>query len=307
MIQPRFQPLPPLSDEERAALKDNIATHGQQVPILRDEHGNVIDGHNREQICLELGLEPKYETRYGLTDDEKWELAESLNAVRRQLTPDQKRAMIVTELNRNRERTDRQIATSLGVDPRTVQRQRHLLFDPPDPVIPDPRVIPAWIKDLDECTSDYPHGALSAAEESVADYEKYVLWCGERLIAYLQQMPDWSPQELLMPLMVIKYDGLALYDNDLFPWERYPQADAIHARLSRVLDKAFEAQNDRIDLMSEEQEQAWRNDANRTLEWEQQRWNVYRWRRLYLIAARESLATGKSRSEAFAAQVGADA
>ena len=42
-----YQLLPPLTYDEYQALKADIATRGVQVPIERDEAGNVLDGHHR--------------------------------------------------------------------------------------------------------------------------------------------------------------------------------------------------------------------------------------------------------------------
>ena len=127
-MMPRFQPLPDLSPEEYAALRDDIRANGQQVAILVDEQGNILDGHHRKRICLELGLTPRYEVRAGLSDEAKWETALRLNNNRRQLAPAQKREMIRAELTRDKARSDKQIAGLLGVDPRTVERQRHAMF-----------------------------------------------------------------------------------------------------------------------------------------------------------------------------------
>jgi hypothetical protein len=48
---------PLMSDEEFAALKDDIRQHGQHEPIWTYE-GKIIDGRNRYRACSELGIEP---------------------------------------------------------------------------------------------------------------------------------------------------------------------------------------------------------------------------------------------------------
>jgi ParB-like chromosome segregation protein Spo0J len=63
----RYQFLPPLSAEEYAALKADIAANGVRVPIERDEEGEIIDGFNRAQICEELGIECPANVRTGPT------------------------------------------------------------------------------------------------------------------------------------------------------------------------------------------------------------------------------------------------
>jgi hypothetical protein len=67
-----YQLMPPLSAEEYAALKADIAERGVQVPVEYDEHGNVIDGHHRIQICAELGIAqwPRL-VRHGLSEEDK--------------------------------------------------------------------------------------------------------------------------------------------------------------------------------------------------------------------------------------------
>lgn len=51
-----YQLLPPLSDEEYAALRADIAERGVLVPIVRDQHGNILDGHHRVRIAEDLGI-----------------------------------------------------------------------------------------------------------------------------------------------------------------------------------------------------------------------------------------------------------
>ena len=49
---------PDLSDDEYAALRDNIAAQGQDHPILVTDDGQVVDGWHRLKACVELGIEP---------------------------------------------------------------------------------------------------------------------------------------------------------------------------------------------------------------------------------------------------------
>jgi site-specific DNA-methyltransferase (adenine-specific) len=68
--------LSPLTDEEFAALKADIARRGVQVPVEKDEAGNVLDGFHRVRACQELGIKD-YPTiiRIGMTHEEKVEHA----------------------------------------------------------------------------------------------------------------------------------------------------------------------------------------------------------------------------------------
>jgi Homeodomain-like domain len=95
MVAQRYQILPPLTPEEYAALKADIAANGVRVPIERDEAGEIIDGFNRAEICEELGIECPANIRKDLTETEKRELALSLNLTRRHLSREQKQALAV--------------------------------------------------------------------------------------------------------------------------------------------------------------------------------------------------------------------
>src|SRR5262245_4037596 len=52
----KYQLLPDLTEAEYASLKAQIAAWGVQVPVVRDEHGNTLDGHHRERAVKELGI-----------------------------------------------------------------------------------------------------------------------------------------------------------------------------------------------------------------------------------------------------------
>lgn len=115
---------PPLPDDEYQALKDSIAAVGVQVPIVVDEYGEVIDGRMRRHIARELGITCPFETRAGLTLDERRELAVTLNGPRRHMNRQQKRQLVVAELMVSRDRSDRAIGRLAGVDGKTVGKIR---------------------------------------------------------------------------------------------------------------------------------------------------------------------------------------
>jgi len=89
-----YQVLPPLSDEDFAALKADIDARGVLVPVEYDEDGNVLDGHHRLRACEELGLTawPRL-IRKGLSEPEKMHHARQLNLARRHMTKDQRQAL----------------------------------------------------------------------------------------------------------------------------------------------------------------------------------------------------------------------
>lgn len=82
-----YQVMPPLSAEQYAALREDIAAHGIRVPVDVDEDGAVLDGHHRAAIAAELGIDPPRRVVPGLTDEQKRAHAFAVNLHRRQLGP----------------------------------------------------------------------------------------------------------------------------------------------------------------------------------------------------------------------------
>lgn len=115
-----YQLLPALSDEEYAALREDIATNGIRVPVDVDEHGQVLDGHHRQAIAAELGVDCPTRTVAGLTEDDKRAHALAVNLQRRTLSREQRRALIAAELEHDPSRSDRAIGRLVGVDHKTV-------------------------------------------------------------------------------------------------------------------------------------------------------------------------------------------
>jgi ParB-like chromosome segregation protein Spo0J len=120
-VTDRYQLLPRLSDDEYAALQDDIQQHGVLVPIVYDQHGNVLDGHHRLAIVRELGIETyPTEVREVADDDAARQIAWTLNLSRRHLTREQKRELIAAELDVRPGDSDRAIARRLRCSPSTV-------------------------------------------------------------------------------------------------------------------------------------------------------------------------------------------
>jgi len=120
-----YQVMPDMAQEEYDALKEDIAERGVMVPIEFDEQGNVLDGHHRLKICVELGIEdyPKI-IRTGMSEPEKWTHARKLNMARRHLTREQRRELVQAQIKDTPELSDRQIAKMLGVSNSTVSLMR---------------------------------------------------------------------------------------------------------------------------------------------------------------------------------------
>lgn len=125
-----YQIMPPPSLEDYAALEASIIESGVRVPVEYDEHGNILDGHTRVEICEKLGLwdYPKV-IRKGLTEDEKRSHARQLNCARRHLTSAQKSSLIEDQLRDTPSISDRAIAAMLSVTDKTVGKVRKRLVD----------------------------------------------------------------------------------------------------------------------------------------------------------------------------------
>lgn len=124
----KFQVMPPLSSDEYAELKADIAERGVQVAVEYDEFGTILDGHHRVEICLELGIAqwPRL-IRHGLSESEKRQHARRLNIRRRHLTSAQRRDFIEAELREQPDASNNSVAIALGVDDKTVAAARERL------------------------------------------------------------------------------------------------------------------------------------------------------------------------------------
>jgi ParB-like chromosome segregation protein Spo0J len=59
-VNPEYEKiLPKLSGEEFEALKASIQNDGQLYPIIINQKGVILDGHNRYHVCVELKFAPK--------------------------------------------------------------------------------------------------------------------------------------------------------------------------------------------------------------------------------------------------------
>jgi len=114
--------MPPLSDEEYAALKQDIAESGVRVPVVEDAEGGILDGHHRVRAWNELrdeGVEVRdypRDVRDVLMDEgEKRDIARKLNMARRHLSSAQKRNVVAAKLKESPEWANNRIASLLGV------------------------------------------------------------------------------------------------------------------------------------------------------------------------------------------------
>lgn len=119
-----YQIMPLMTDEQYEELKADIRRNGVLAPIEYDQHGNIIDGHHRMRVILELAQEghevdvPPAITRNYSTEEDKFRHIIALNAKRRQLTPAQRQQLVVTL--RKRGLTMSAIADMLHISTTTV-------------------------------------------------------------------------------------------------------------------------------------------------------------------------------------------
>jgi ParB-like chromosome segregation protein Spo0J len=106
LTAPRENLLPDLEPEEYEALKGSIV-HGFWLanPVVVDEQGDILDGHNRAKICRELGIEYPTVVMKGLSDWDKINYAVRSNVNRRHLSVAQRRQL----LKRLREEYDKDL------------------------------------------------------------------------------------------------------------------------------------------------------------------------------------------------------
>ena len=88
-----YQIVPPLGQDEYDRLRESIEQNGVLVPVITDEHGFILDGHNRVEIARELGLldsQIPSLVKIGLNEEQKLLFVADLNLRRRQMTTRQK-------------------------------------------------------------------------------------------------------------------------------------------------------------------------------------------------------------------------
>lgn len=84
-----------LPEHVEEALRASIERFGVIVPVVRDQHGTIIDGHHRARIAADLGAECPEDTVIVSGEDEAREIARHLNTRRRHLSGEQLREHIV--------------------------------------------------------------------------------------------------------------------------------------------------------------------------------------------------------------------
>lgn len=109
-----------LTPAVESALRASIERFGVLVPVTMDQHGNVLDGHQRLRIAGELGVDVPTTTHIVASEDEAREIARTLNEDRRAM-PRAERLEVVKAL-REEGHSVRAIAGAVGSPPSTIQR-----------------------------------------------------------------------------------------------------------------------------------------------------------------------------------------
>lgn len=115
-----FQLFDALDPATEAALRASIERFGVLVPVVRDQHGNTIDGHHRARIAGEMGVQFRVDVVAVADEDEARDIARTLNADRRQLDPEHRREVAGDLVSQGHSTTA--VAKALGVSQSTVDR-----------------------------------------------------------------------------------------------------------------------------------------------------------------------------------------
>lgn len=106
-----FPALPPAVE---AALRSSIERFGVLVPVLKDQHGRILDGHHRDRIAVELGIEYRTDRIAVADDEEAAAIVETLNTDRGHRLKSEMRRKVVADL-RQEGHSLRAIAGAVGV------------------------------------------------------------------------------------------------------------------------------------------------------------------------------------------------
>lgn len=131
----KYQVMSRLGYDKYRALKNLIEESGIEVPIMVDGDMFILDGHHRRMAWMDLlnagsGIPGPItvDVRADLTtEDQKWEVVYSLNAVRREHNEDERKKLLNKVLKAHTHWANGRIANDLGTDDHTVARMRNQL------------------------------------------------------------------------------------------------------------------------------------------------------------------------------------
>lgn len=198
----QFQLFPVLDAATEAALRASIERWGVLVPVVKDQHGSILDGYHRARIADELGIDYPTTTLTLNSDADRFEIARTLNADRRHMDRDQ-RIAVEADLRENGHSL-RAIAGAVGVSEAQVHRDLSTVTDV---------TVPDRVTGLDG--KSRPATRPAPTPTSDADLEKLSRW---------QEMADQEPsprpqvsqatQALLHALTDIEIAQRLLSDSD---------------------------------------------------------------------------------------------
>jgi ParB-like chromosome segregation protein Spo0J len=79
-----------------AGLRDSVQRLGVLVPVAKDQHGNMLDGHHRKQVADELGVKYRVDVIQVADEVQANEIRHTLNVDRRQLSGEDLRRYLIT-------------------------------------------------------------------------------------------------------------------------------------------------------------------------------------------------------------------
>jgi ParB-like chromosome segregation protein Spo0J len=120
-FHPACELFPLMGESELKELADDIKRHGLLYPVVR-ENGVILEGRNRLKACEMAGVEPRFMDRTGGGSAVDFIIASNIR--RRHLTPEQKRELLIKVIALQPERSNRQIAKTVGVSDKTVGAAR---------------------------------------------------------------------------------------------------------------------------------------------------------------------------------------
>jgi len=140
--------VPSLTEDEYNSLKDSIKENGLYMPIITNQDGIILDGHNRYEICRELKVELKHAVRFFVDELLEKKFVIECNLKRRQLNDFQKTELgiplmeIETELAKKRMQTVGEtparardnVAKKIGVSSTIFERSKKIIDSAPEQV-----------------------------------------------------------------------------------------------------------------------------------------------------------------------------
>jgi len=194
-----FQPMPRLSVDQYCSLRDEIVLHGVLVPVVQDQHGRVIDGHNRTEIAAELGIDYPVEMMT-VTDAEAEDLAVTLNCARRHLSREQTRQVIAGEIARRPDDSDRAIARRVGCSPSTVGSVR-------SGEVPQSHVSKLDTLDTDDVPTEAAIGEMFAQRIEAGFAEDPETWAApHEMVKVIRVLWPWPTHPQHVALRTVAYE-----------------------------------------------------------------------------------------------------